>query len=46
MCNEYEDESDKCQSIPRLAKGIKYSRALNVIDGFGNLLKEVTEDLI
>ena len=43
MCNEYEEESDKCQSIPKLAKGVKYSRALNIIDGFGNILKDVID---
>ena len=40
MCNEYEDESNKCQSIPKLAKGVKYSRALNIIDGFSTLLMD------
>ena len=41
MCNEYEEDSDKCQSIPKLSKGVKYSRALNIIEGFGNILKGV-----
>ncbi|XP_054163719.1 uncharacterized protein LOC128961498 [Oppia nitens] len=38
MCSDYEEDSDKCQHLPHLPKGTKYSKALSVIDGFGSIL--------
>ncbi|CAG2181276.1 unnamed protein product, partial [Oppiella nova] len=38
MCTDYEEDSDKCQHLPHLPKGAKYSKAPSVIDGFGRIL--------
>ena len=38
MCADYDEDSDKCKQLPNLPKGVKFSKPLTIIEGFGKIL--------
>jgi len=41
MCNEYEEDSDKCSQLPSFPKNMKHTKAASIIVGFGELLENL-----